>query len=213
VDIPANGHGGPVTLFSLMTGSRPSSADRAALRTRMRKERREFVEGLPPAIRVLAFRALPSPVRARIPAGATVALYAPTQFEVPTRNIAIQLGEAGHRLCLPAFESVEAPMHFCPWLPDDPLMTGPHRVQQPALAADPVTPDVLFIPLVAFDSQLNRMGQGGGHYDRTLAELPGALRIGLAWSCQQVDALDVESWDMPMDIIVTEQRFFERQAH
>lgn len=190
------------------------SADRPAPdRTVLRARRRAFVEGLPPAVRTIAFRALPSPVRARIPAGTCVALYAPTRFEAPTRGIALQLGAAGHRLCLPAFDGADGPMHFAAWRPDDTLVPGPHRVLQPGADAARVTPDALLVPMLAFDSRLNRMGQGGGHYDRALAALPGALRIGLAWSVQQVDALATASWDMPMDIVVTEQRYFEPEAH
>jgi 5-formyltetrahydrofolate cyclo-ligase len=213
VDIPANGHGGPVTLLHNMSRTLIPPHDRAALRAEMRARRRAFVDALPPSVRGIAFRALPSPVRSRIPAGASVALYAPTAFEAPTRHIALQIADAGHRLCLPAFDDITAPMHFSPWLPDDPLTTGPHRVQQPINAAERLVPDVLVIPLVAFDAHLNRMGQGGGHYDRALEGNPAALRIGLAWSCQQVEALQAEPWDMAMDIIVTEQRFFERQEH
>ncbi len=187
-------------------------AARVALRADMRARRRAFVEVLRPSVRTIAFRALPSPVRARIPAGAHVALYAPTRYEAPTRHIAIQLSEAGHPLCLPAFDDGDAPMHFADWLPDDTLVAGPHRVHQPAAHAARVIPDVLIIPMLAFDSRLNRMGQGAGHYDRALAALPAALRIGLAWSVQQVDMLAAAPWDVPMDVIVTEQRFFELEA-
>ncbi|XZP54663.1 5-formyltetrahydrofolate cyclo-ligase [Sphingobium sp. CR28] len=212
MDIPANGHGGPVTFLHPMTDDLALAA-RAALRRTIRAQRRAFVEALPASVRTIAFRALPSPVRRRIPENATVALYAPTAFEAPTRHIAIQLAEAGHPLCLPAFDDQDAPMNFARWLPDDPMVPGPHRVHQPEHASDHLIPDALIIPMLGFDARLQRLGQGGGHYDRALAALPGALRIGLAWSCQQIDSVPTEAWDMPMDMIVTEQRFFEPEMN
>ncbi len=73
------------------------------------------------------------------------------------------------------------------------------------------TIDVVFLPLVAFDSRGNRLGMGGGFYDRTFAykaKFPkkAPLLVGLAHECQMVDALDVDLWDIPLDYIVTDKR-------
>ena len=61
-----------------------------------------------------------------------------------------------------------------------------------------VTPDVVVVPLVAFTSEGTRLGQGGGHYDRWLAENPLSTAIGLAWDCQLADALPAEDHDQPL---------------
>ncbi len=73
--------------------------------------------------------------------------------------------------------------------------------------------DFILTPLVAFDSQGNRLGMGGGYYDRTLAQIPDnavkkPVLIGIAHQCQEVDALPIASWDVPLDYIVTPERIY-----
>lgn len=73
--------------------------------------------------------------------------------------------------------------------------------------------DIIFLPLVGFDAQGNRLGMGGGFYDRTLSRLPtqparGPLLIGLAHECQRVNQLPVQSWDIPLDAIATDRGFY-----
>jgi 5-formyltetrahydrofolate cyclo-ligase len=185
--------------------------DRAALRAELRQRRKQFVAGLPASVRGLAFRVLPGPVLAQLPQTARIALYMPVGSEAPTAALAQLLAERGWPLCLPRLdEAAEPQMDFAVWAPDDPLIPGPGRIPQPPASAPAVAPDIILAPLLGFDRALNRLGQGGGHYDRAFARLPAARRIGLAWSAQMVDALPVEPWDMPLHMVVTEQRFFER---
>jgi len=73
-----------------------------------------------------------------------------------------------------------------------------------------VAPDLIIAPMLAFDRSMHRLGQGGGHYDRTFAQYPQAPRIGLAWSVQEADAIPVESHDMELDMIVTESEIIQR---
>jgi len=190
----------------------PNERDR--LRTLLRGRRKAFVAGLLPSVRTLAFRILPSPVMALLAPGARIALYRPVGYEAPTESIAHSLDDLGFPLCLPRLGGEPADPHFmdfAAWSPDDMLLPGPNRIPQPDFAAEAVMPDVAFIPLVGFDTALNRLGQGAGHYDRALEKLPDTLKIGLAWSVQQVAQIPAESWDVPLDLIVTEQRIFERE--
>ena len=91
-----------------------------------------------------------------------------------------------------------------------------YGISEPRLQVQDVCPasalDVIFTPLVAFDQHGNRMGMGGGFYDRTLAPLQQGQSttkvVGLAHECQQVDALPVESWDIPLAQIVTPKKVF-----
>ncbi len=186
--------------------------DRATLRRMLRERRRAHVMALPASIRALCFHALPAPLLARLPQGGAIALYAAKGDEAPTDAIALQLAARGLPLALPALENREAPMTFRAWTPGDPLADGPYGIRQPGRHAELVDPVAIIVPLLGFDTALGRIGQGGGHYDRALAARPAALRIGLAWSVQQVDVVPMASWDQPMDMIVTEQRFFERSA-
>jgi 5-formyltetrahydrofolate cyclo-ligase len=187
------------------------STDRAALRTELRRRRKAHVAALPASVRGLAFRVLPSPVMALLPPGGTIAIYRAMGSEAPTEALIDFLDTRGFRLCLPrlgADTSVE--MEFAAWHPDDILVPGQLRIPQPTDKAPTVVPDVVLTPLVGFDPLLNRMGNGAGYYDRYFARHDIALRIGLAWSAQMVEALPVEPWDVPLHMIVTEQRIYER---
>ena len=71
--------------------------------------------------------------------------------------------------------------------------------------------DVIFLPLVGFDAAGNRLGMGGGFYDRTLSQLPARNRpllAGLAHDVQRVDKLPVQRWDIPLDAVVTDRRIY-----
>ena len=96
-------------------------------------------------------------------------------------------------------------MRFLLWSPGDPLEQGPFGLMQPASGAENVIPDVVLVPLVAFDSRLMRLGQGAGHYDRALSLLTESIAIGIAWSVQHAPALETDPWDIPMDAVLTEK--------
>ena len=99
-------------------------------------------------------------------------------------------------------------MTFRRWSPGDTLMMSSWGGTQPIKTAEEILPDVIIVPLLGFDASFNRLGQGGGHYDRYLAAHPAAWRVGLAWEAQRVDAIEVQPWDVPMDYILTEADFY-----
>jgi 5-formyltetrahydrofolate cyclo-ligase len=183
------------------------SNERAALRTELLARRSAFVAGLPNSVRNLAFRVLPNAVLAQIPPGARISCYLSMGSEAPTEALMEFLHERGFKLCLPRLgKSVKEDMEFAEWAPGDILVPGQMRIPQPAPQAQTVTPDVCLTPLVGFDRRLNRIGHGAGYYDRAFASMPDALRIGIAWSCQMVDDLPIEPWDVPLHMLVTEQQ-------
>lgn len=101
------------------------------------------------------------------------------------------------------------PLRFRLWTPDAPLEEGPFGVMLPTDGAGMV-PEVLIVPMLAFDASGFRLGYGGGFYDRTLAALRAAgpvTAIGLAFAAQEVGALPLEATDQPLDAIVTERGF------
>lgn len=71
-------------------------------------------------------------------------------------------------------------------------------------------PDVIVMPLVAFDESLNRVGYGKGYYDRYLSKHPEAVKIGLAYECQKTDLIDTDDNDIKCDYIITEEKIYER---
>ncbi len=96
---------------------------------------------------------------------------------------------------------------FRQWTPGDVLEHTALGFWQPNSGAAPVAPELILTPLLGFDRQLNRLGQGAGHYDRAFSTWPDAIRIGICWSVQEVDALPVDAWDVPLDAVLTEKEW------
>ena len=95
-------------------------------------------------------------------------------------------------------------MRFAAYRADEALRQGRHGLCEPANPAL-LRPALVLAPLVAFDARGNRLGMGGGHYDRYFAEHPRAERIGVAHECQRTAELPVDPWDVRLDAVVTEQ--------
>lgn len=213
MDFSAPTHGGPVTLpFPRATElSDLQTNDKAALRKALRARRRAHAAALDPRVAALVFRRPPGAVLDLIAPGATVGLYHAQGGEAPSLGYAQFLHEAGFGIALPAFASKDAPMTFrrwdSPWL-DELLEPGPFGQPQPAGDGRDVVPEVLIAPLVGFTADGARLGQGGGYYDRWLAEHPGTLAIGIAWDCQLVDELPREPHDRDLDAVVTPTRLY-----
>lgn len=95
-------------------------------------------------------------------------------------------------------------MIFRRWTPGDPLEMDAAGCPAPLTMAETVEPDLVLTPLLAFDDFGRRLGQGGGHYDRTFAAMPKAVRIGLAYAGQRTERLPVEAHDIPLHGVLTE---------
>ena len=182
------------------------------LRAELKKLRSAHVAGLPDDMRGLMFLRPPSPVVAAVPEGSVTGLYRATPSEAPTRRYAEWFFEHGRTLALPWFAERGDEMKFRLWLDphdEDGLEAGPYGMMQPLADAPEVLPDTVFVPLLGFTAQCDRLGQGGGHYDRWLAANPQARTMGLAWDCQLVDSLPVEAHDVRLGAVVTPTRFYE----
>ncbi len=181
------------------------------LRNVLRKARREHVAAQPDSIRALLFHRPPAPLLKRIGPDATVGLYHANEHEAPAHGYAKFFHEAGHTIALPHFADEQSPMafrqHTDPFGESD-LADGPFGLRQPSSDASEVKPDLLFVPLIGFTPEGDRLGQGGGHYDRWLAEHPGRMTIGLAWDVQLCETLPTEPHDIALDAIVTPTRIY-----
>ena len=136
---------------------------------------------------------------------ATVSFYWPMGDEADPRPLAARLARRGHALALPVVAKKDAPLVFRLWREGDPLVVHKFGMHEPADGAPLVTPDVLLVPLLAFDARGHRLGYGGGFYDRTLAALDAKLAIGVAYAGQETDALPIHERDHPLDMVVTEK--------
>ena len=137
-----------------------------------------------------------------IPARAIVAGFWPIQTEVDIRPLLAALYARDHPIGLPVTGRRGEALTFRAWNPDAPLLPGRFGTSHPS--GEELTPDALLIPLLAFDHAGNRLGYGGGFYDRTLALLPRALRIGCAFAAQELDKVPAGPYDQPLHAVATE---------
>jgi 5-formyltetrahydrofolate cyclo-ligase len=139
------------------------------------------------------------------PPGALVGGFWPLGGEIDLRPLLLALAARGHGLALPVTPRRGNPLRFRRWQPGQALQPGPFGTSQPGPEAPEATPDFLLVPLLAFDARGNRLGYGGGYYDRTLAELPQAERLGIAYACQQLAAVPAGATDIRLPLVATER--------
>lgn len=136
-----------------------------------------------------------------------VASYVPIGSEADPSPLARAAVAAGCAIVLPHVVDRATPLRFLAWDTEAALVAGAFGLLQPAADGEERAPDLILTPLVAFDTALNRIGQGAGYYDRAFARLPNAHRIGVAWSVQQVAHIPADPWDVPLHAIATEQEW------
>ena len=134
--------------------------------------------------------------------GEIVAGYWPFGGEIDIRPLLLALVARGHGVALPATHGDDAPLSFHRWQPGAALERDARGTWRPAY--DAVVPDVVLVPLLAFDRAGRRLGYGAGFYDRTLAELHVRMTIGCAFAVQEVERVPVEAHDRRLDAIATE---------
>jgi 5-formyltetrahydrofolate cyclo-ligase len=179
---------------------------KAELRTHLRGVRRAFVAERGSAVLVLD-SILTSHVKALIDNIKYASLYCARSGECDVMAAITGVLPPTVELALPCATSKSAPLVFRRWHIGDPRVTGPLGFDEPLENAPEVAPDLIFAPLIGFDRKLNRLGQGAGHYDQAFAAFPNAVRIGIAWSCQEVDVIPTDPWDVPLDGIITEKEW------
>lgn len=145
--------------------------------------------------------------------GAIIAAYAAVGSEADPFPLMAALAAQGHPLCLPRTEGKR--IVFRAWKPGDPLVVGRMNISEPDAKAKERRPDLLIVPLIAFDRHGYRLGYGAGYYDRYLSaeRAKRTIRaIGIAFAAQEIDELPREPHDEPLDAVVTEERVirFER---
>ena len=185
--------------------------DKAAIRKTLRAKRRDHVAALPENMRALMFHRPPAPLLDLVPDDGAIGLYRAGPLEAPTASYARFFFEQGRTIALPRFWAKDRAMDFAvhadPYEESD-CEAGPFGIPQPVGDADSANPSVLFVPLLGFTAEGARIGQGGGHYDRWLADHPETTAIGLAWDGQRVDDLPTEAHDIPLAAVVTPTRIY-----
>lgn len=174
----------------------------------MRRVLREHRRNLSPAQQCQAALALLETV-ADIPnwnAAKRIAIYLPFDGEIDTAPLIDFARSAGKLVHLPIVNEDKS-LKFAQWRSGEKLVSNRFNILEPATTAACSAAELIefiFLPLVAWDRHGNRLGMGGGYYDRALAEIRQPLRVGLAHTCQQVELIAREEWDVTLDYVATD---------
>jgi 5-formyltetrahydrofolate cyclo-ligase len=185
----------------------------ATPKTELRRQALARRDALPAAERqqaaeTIAARAFP----VAIAPGAIVAGFMPMKSEISPLPLLRALVGAGARLALPVVAGQGKPLVMRAWAFGAPLIAGVWGIREPEPAAPAVAPDILIVPLLAFDRAGHRVGYGAGYYDRTIAALRAeqpVLAIGLAFAAQEIAVVPATPHDAPLDLVLTEREVID----
>lgn len=146
------------------------------------------------------------------PPGTVVSAFWPVGDELDVKPLLEVLHERGCVCTLPVVTIKHMPLTFRVWEPGMPFIVSSFGIPEPGPDRPPATPDISLVPLLAFDEEGYRLGYGGGYYDRTIEQLrllrrdPPFLTVGVAFEGQLRSDVPHESFDQPLDWILTEQK-------
>lgn len=133
----------------------------------------------------------------------SLGIYWPMRGEPDLRPLYIELASRNVRLALPVVIGQQSPLVFAAWAPNDPMVRDAMGAAIPARIDEISRLDAVLIPCVGFNAQRCRLGYGGGFYDRTLAQSPRPLALGIAYACLEAQ-FSAEEHDVALDVIITE---------
>ena len=136
--------------------------------------------------------------------------YYPSNYEIDDLNILDLLEKKNFKVSLPIIKK-DNQMNFYSWSRNDPLKINKFGIPEP-VSSKIFYPDILLVPLVAYDSSLNRVGYGGGYYDRYIEKIEKVkkvVKIGLAFSFQKISSIPINQYDKRLDFIVTEKEILK----
>ena len=136
--------------------------------------------------------------------------YYPSNYEIDDLDILDLLEKKNFKVSLPIIKK-DNQMNFYSWSRNDPLKINKFGIPEP-VSSKIFYPDILLVPLVAYDVSLNRLGYGGGYYDRYIEKIEKVkkvLKIGLAFSFQKISSIPINQYDKRLDFIVTEKEILK----
>ncbi|MDZ7869765.1 MAG: 5-formyltetrahydrofolate cyclo-ligase [Rheinheimera sp.] len=203
----------------VINADKDQQALRQALRGTIRRQVRQARQNLTPLQQQQNAAALTQQIDLipELAAARHIALYLSNDGELDTAPLLAKLQNMGKTLYLPVLHPFCAGyLLFQRYDANTKMTLNKFGIAEPKPDVSaillPAQFDIIFMPLVAFDAQGQRLGMGGGFYDRTLASLPQGgqkpLLIGLAHQCQQVDAVPAEAWDVPLPMVLTPDKIW-----
>ena len=174
----------------------------------LRREALARRDALPAQIRraaaeAIAARAFPL----TLAPGTIVSGFMPLKSEINPLPLMRKLADAGARLALPVVAGRGKPLIMRSWQWGEPLVAGVWGIREPAPEAPEVQPDILLVPLLAFDRGGHRIGYGAGYYDLTIAQLRARkpiVAVGIAFAAQEVETVPRTAFDAQLDLVLTE---------
>ena len=136
--------------------------------------------------------------------------YYPTNYEIDDLNILEFFEKKNYNILLPIIKKNNQ-MEFFKWSKNDPLKINKYGIPEP-VPSKLYYPDILLVPLVGYDNDLNRLGYGGGFYDRYIEKIEKRkkiVKIGLAFSYQKIKSVPINKYDKRLDFIVTEKEILK----
>ena len=191
----------------------PDVASTQDLKSELRQAALAKRDALPAAERAAAAEAIAGRVfPILIPAGAVVSGYSPMKSELSPAPLMRKLTDVGAQLALPVVQGRGQPLVMRAWTFGAPLSPGVWGIREPTADAPEVFPDIMLVPLAAFDRQGHRIGYGAGYYDMTIARIRAmkpVIAIGLAFAAQETDKIPAEPHDAPLDLVLTEREIID----
>src|SRR5712691_2367131 len=187
----------------------PASSPIDIAKAQLRREALARRDALPADLRLAAAEAMAAqafPVE--LPLGALVSGFSPIGSEFNPLPLMRRLAKQGARLALPVVVGRGQPLVFRAWAFGEPLGKGVWGIREPRSEAPEVQPDVLIVPLAAFDRTGHRIGYGAGYYDLTLTALRAQkpiLALGLAYAGQEIARVPATARDARLDLVLTER--------
>jgi 5-formyltetrahydrofolate cyclo-ligase len=160
------------------------------------------------AAQLIAERSFP----VEVPRGAVVSGYSPMKSELNPVPLMRKLGDAGAQLALPVVAGRGKPLTMRAWSFGEELASGVWGIREPKPDAPEVFPDILLVPLAAFDRAGHRIGYGAGYYDMTITRIRGmkpALAIGIAFAAQEINQVPATAFDARLDLVLTEREVID----
>jgi 5-formyltetrahydrofolate cyclo-ligase len=136
--------------------------------------------------------------------------YYSSNYEIDDLEILDFLEKKNYKISLPIIKKNNQ-MNFFKWSKNDPLKINKYGIPEP-VSSKILYPDILLVPLVGYDDNLNRLGYGGGFYDRyieKIEKIKKIIKIGLAFSCQKIKSVPINQHDKKLDFIITEKEILK----
>jgi 5-formyltetrahydrofolate cyclo-ligase len=182
-------------------------------KARLREQTLALRDALPAAMRTAAAETIAArPFPLRIERGMVVSGFSPMKTEINPIPLMRKLADAGVQLALPAIAGRGKPLIMRAWNFGDPFKAGQWGIREPVAEAPEIAPDILIVPLAAFDRSGHRIGYGAGYYDMTINALRAkkpVTAIGIAFATQEIPHVPATERDARLDLVLTERETFD----